>query len=61
MTGDLVQVTDTWLYGGHVGIVTGMLYDTISVLFGGSIGQMTMFANRVRIISRGGGDASSQG
>ena len=60
-TGDLVQVNDTWLYSGYVGVVTGVFYDAINILFGGSLGHMQMPANRVRIISRGGGhDARDQ-
>ena len=51
-TGDLVQVTSTWMYGGYVGLVMGVFGDTINILFGGSIGQMTMFANRVRVLER---------
>ena len=59
--GDLVQVNDTWLYSGYVGVVTGEFDVTIDILFGGSLGLQNMFSNRVRIISRGGGhDARDQ-
>lgn len=66
-TGDLVQINDTWLYAGYVGVVTGAGVkhdnnDTINILFGGGLGLVKdMFPNRVRIISRGGGhDAQYQ-
>jgi hypothetical protein len=60
-TGDLVQINDTWLYAGYVGVVTGVFYDAINVLFGGGLGHTQMPANRVRIISKGGShDAQDQ-
>jgi signal peptidase I len=62
--GDLVQINDTWLYAGYVGVVTGedLKYNgTINILFGGSLGHQNMFPNRVRIISKGGShDAQDQ-